>query len=234
MRQPAARGTRDSVFRGSLAARRLRFRWALGVLMRIQGKIVKWNDEKGFGFISPTTGGNQVFVHIKAFPRGGRRPAVGTEVTYCCSIDPQGRSRAEKAKIVGVAYSLLGSASKAFIISMGFLTFVAVVSFIGLLPAAIFWIYFVMSLLTFAMYARDKSAAGKSAQRAPENTLHTLALLGGWPGAFYAQQLLRHKSRKASFRIVFWATTVLNIGGLAILLSPYGSGFAAVLKQLKI
>ncbi len=29
-----------------------------------KGKITSWNDEKGFGFIRPSGGGKQVFIHI--------------------------------------------------------------------------------------------------------------------------------------------------------------------------
>jgi hypothetical protein len=39
-------------------------------------------------------------------------------------------------------------------------------------------------------------------------------ILGGWPGALVAQTTLRHKSRKTSFRIVFWATVAMNCAGL--------------------
>ena len=35
--------------------------------MRVKGKITKWNDDKGFGFIKPNAGGNQTFLHISAF-----------------------------------------------------------------------------------------------------------------------------------------------------------------------
>ena len=43
--------------------------------MRRQGKIAKWNDERGFGFISPFEGGDSVFVHISSFPPSDRRPS---------------------------------------------------------------------------------------------------------------------------------------------------------------
>ncbi|MBN2702600.1 MAG: cold shock domain-containing protein [Pontiellaceae bacterium] len=35
--------------------------------LQVRGTITTWNDEKGFGFISPLSGGERVFVHIKAF-----------------------------------------------------------------------------------------------------------------------------------------------------------------------
>jgi uncharacterized membrane protein YsdA (DUF1294 family) len=61
-----------------------------------------------------------------------------------------------------------------------------------------------ISLLTFAVYAFDKRSAGKDGNRTPETFLHLLELLGGWPGAFLAQQWLRHKSAKVVYQLVFW------------------------------
>jgi uncharacterized membrane protein YsdA (DUF1294 family) len=63
------------------------------------------------------------------------------------------------------------------------------------------------------------------AWRTAENRLHVLALLGGWPGALIAQQVLRHKSRKASFRFTFWVTVVLNCVALAWLFTAGGAAF---------
>jgi hypothetical protein len=54
------------------------------------------------------------------------------------------------------------------------------------------------------------------------STLHLLALLGGCPGVALAQQVLRHKSSKQDFRVIFWFTVVINLAVLGCLLSPYG------------
>jgi hypothetical protein len=54
------------------------------------------------------------------------------------------------------------------------------------------------------------------------STLHLLALLGGCPGAALAQQVLRHKSSKQDFRVIFWFTVVINLAVLGWPLSHYG------------
>lgn len=79
-----------------------------------------------------------------------------------------------------------------------------------------------MSMLTFIVYAWDKSAARAGRWRIAESTLHLMALAGGWPGALLAQQWLRHKSVKPAFRAVFWATVVLNVAVWLWLCSPWG------------
>ncbi|MCU7977742.1 DUF1294 domain-containing protein [Shewanella sp. SW36] len=83
-----------------------------------------------------------------------------------------------------------------------------------MLPVGIAAMYLTLSLLTFIAYAIDKSAAKRNKWRTKESTLHLLALMGGWPGALFAQNLLRHKSIKASFRNVFWLTVVANLAVL--------------------
>ena len=199
--------------------------------MRKQGKVISWKDDKGFGFIEPSAGGKQVFVHIKAFRDGSRRPRIGTEVTYVESSDAQGRARAGNVKSLAPGFSI-GPASKAFIATSSFLLMVAAIVALGIIPRHVLWLYIGMSVLTFAFYAIDKAAAQKGGQRTPERTLHTLALVGGWPGALYAQQLLRHKSSKKSFRSVFRVTLVLNVAGLGYLVSDYGTWLAEIFQNL--
>ncbi len=53
---------------------------------------VKWfNESKGFGFISPTDGGKDVFVHFSAISSDGFRTlAEGQQVTFEVEDGPKG------------------------------------------------------------------------------------------------------------------------------------------------
>ena len=80
-------------------------------------------------------------------------------------------------------------------------------------PAAIAYACLVAaaSLASFAAYGFDKRRAVTGGRRVPERSLHTLAFVGGWPGALLAQRRFRHKTRKVPFLIVFWGLVVLHI-----------------------
>jgi uncharacterized membrane protein YsdA (DUF1294 family) len=70
-------------------------------------------------------------------------------------------------------------------------------------------------MLTYFIYAKDKQAAKNDQWRISESTLHLYSLLFGWPGAIVAQQKLRHKSKKQSFRTVFMFTVIINVALIA-------------------
>ena len=91
----------------------------------------------------------------------------------------------------------------------------------GLLPMIVLIAVSALSIITFLVYWWDKSAARRGSLRTPETTLHLLSLCGGWPGALIAQQVLRHKTQKQSFRLVFWLTVLVNIT-LLVWLAMYG------------
>ena len=200
--------------------------------MRTKGKITSWNDEKGFGFITPNAGGKQVFVHIKAFSSRNRRPEIDRLVTYTLSTDKQGRPCAVKAILAGDRLpqkTKRKNGSLSVISAVFFLIIVGLSVFTAKIPLLILALYIIASLLTFIIYAVDKTAAKQGAWRIPEGNLHLLSLAGGWPGALVAQQKLRHKSTKQSFRSVFWVTVLLNCGAFVWLLTPSG---AATLQSL--
>lgn len=198
--------------------------------MRFEGLIRSWDDERGFGFIEPTLGGQDIFVHIKAFPRGAARPVIGQRVSFEVELGPRGKKRARKAEAIRPArvHIKAGQSSPArwgtatlFAIPAFFVVYVAT----GILwrhPPWIVLVYLIVSALTYVAYALDKSSAKRGGWRTPESTLHTLSIAGGWPGALLAQQFLRHKSTKAEFRSVFWVTAVLNVAAFIILCSPIG------------
>lgn len=62
--------------------------------MHIHGTLTKWNDDRGFGFISPDRGGTDVFVHISALPKDGTRPTIGERLTFEIETGNDGRQRA--------------------------------------------------------------------------------------------------------------------------------------------
>ena len=183
--------------------------------MRAKGKITTWNSDKGFGFITPNIGRKQVFVHIKAFSHRKKQDETNNTVSYIVSDDKDGRVCANKVRRAGDMRSQgwgLVNRSKSIIAVLLFFIIVATSALTGKTPLLILYLYLAVSLVTFAIYAMDKSAAKKGAWRTQESTLHFLSLAGGWPGAMVAQQKLRHKSKKKYFRIIFWITVLLNIG----------------------
>ncbi|QHE85864.1 DUF1294 domain-containing protein [Hydrogenophaga sp. BPS33] len=84
----------------------------------------------------------------------------------------------------------------------------------GRFPWVILTAVVLLNLATFYFYWRDKDAAVNDTLRVPEQQLHALAVAGGWPGAWFAQQILRHKTVKQPFRAVYWGTVAVNIGAL--------------------
>ncbi len=200
--------------------------------MRTKGKLTSWNEEKGFGFITPMAGGKQIFIHIKAFSNRNRRPAIGQMVTYALSSDKQGRPCATKATLTGDRLpekTKQSHGNLSIVVAVFFLLIVGISVLSARIPLHVLALYMVVSLVTFVMYAVDKSAAKSGAWRTQESTLHLLSLVGGWPGALIAQQKMRHKTKKKSFRSVFLVTVLLNCGVFAWLFTPNG---AATLKSL--
>lgn len=216
--------------------------------MEQRGVLRSWNDSKGFGFIVPEQGGDDVFAHISAM-RGERRPGKGDAVLYVPGKDAQGRLRAEHIRLAGelsldrpsirrkpqpdkmlksvkaakpvqrsqsADYGQSGSVHNApqkllillalcIVPVWGAFQLFTETGFIWALVA-----YPVASLVSFLQYWHDKSSAKSGRWRTPENTLHVVELAGGWPGALVAQQVFRHKTRKASFQLIFWLIVIAH------------------------
>ena len=69
-----------------------------------RGVLVRWNDEKGFGFIQPEKNAAQdVFIHISVLKKMARKPIVGDSILYQTEVQNDGKRKAVIASIEGVA-----------------------------------------------------------------------------------------------------------------------------------
>ncbi|HQS33549.1 cold shock and DUF1294 domain-containing protein [Polaromonas sp.] len=187
--------------------------------MQLSGTLKSWNDDRGFGFIEPAHGGQEIFVHIKAFPAGTGRPSVGQQLTFDVETTDNGKKRARSVQYPARARPHRrpreeSPAPWTLPRLLALPVFAAIYGYVawrsGVRPAVLL-AYLGLSLAAFMAYAFDKSAAISGRWRTAENTLHLFALAGGWPGALLAQQVLRHKTSKPGFVGVFWITVALNV-----------------------
>ncbi|MFT5851660.1 MAG: uncharacterized membrane protein YsdA (DUF1294 family)/cold shock CspA family protein [Colwellia sp.] len=203
------------------------------VLMRLKGKLIKWNEAKAFGFIAPNGGGDHVFIHKTVLSNRNRTPQINDVITFSISKDKQERYCADKATLSGEKLKKKQAkkvSQFSIYLSAIFFGLILTSYFLGHIPQKLVLVYFGASVITFITYAFDKSKAQRGAWRTPESTLHMFSLIGGWPGAAVAQQVLRHKSQKKEFRIGFWLTVIANTGGLLWLVSPSGSNLLSMIQ----
>ncbi len=182
------------------------------------GVLQRWDDERGFGFITDKKG-RDIFVHVSAFGRIRSRPKAGEKVLFRVEPDAAKGVRAvEVERCWRPAHLLLPE----FLLPL-----LVVAVFYGafwlFFSKNAFWFFLIIFLLliaglTFLMFGLDKRAALNERQRMPENTLHLLSLAGGWPGGLLARPLFRHKTRKQPFRTVFWLMVVVNLVAVGVFL----------------
>ena len=192
------------------------------------GTLVRWNDQRGFGFLQPDRGKREIFLHVRALPHYQRRPRVGDRLRFTIESDDVGQLFARSARIAGLALSPFTLA--AIIATLLLVLYLALVAARMAPPHIGAW-YMLMSLMAILAHSIDKGRAEKELWRIPESRLHLLEALGGWPGAFLAQLFYRHKIRKLSYQAVFWAIVAAH-GGLWLLASSDAPQIAAWRRSL--
>ncbi len=203
--------------------------------MRDQGRLVEWFDDKGYGFIQPNDESKgRVFLHIKDFARQGPRPIVGCALEYVVQLDGQGRYKAIQVTYLKASQTQKKTHSSTIqpnkqstsklqpmqIFAIIYILALAILTVSGFLSGMVLLFISIINVMTYWFYGQDKEAAQNGNRRVPENTLHFLSFLGGWPAAWLAQQRLRHKTQKQPFRKIYFCTIGLNILLILWLISP--------------
>ena len=198
--------------------------------MKKRATIIRWNATQGFGFMRSADTPADVFFHVKDWAGGGERPSEGLAVVYeeihvggkgprGVAVRPASMDRASGVRRTAGPVRRQGSGADgnpapALLLMVVYACLLGWAVYTGRLSVGIALATLPLSIVTFLAYWRDKSAAERGAWRTSEQTLHGLSLVGGWPGAWFAQRLLRHKSRKASFRAVYWGTVAAHLSAI--------------------
>ncbi len=74
------------------------------LVMRSEGTLVKWNAQRGFGFIASKSGGEDLFVHISAFSAGEAEPVEGEVLTFEIVVDSDARKRKRAFRVQRAGY----------------------------------------------------------------------------------------------------------------------------------
>ena len=191
---------------------------------RSEGVLASWNDERGFGFVTIESG-DKIFAHISAFPSRDVRPTPGERISFAEGYTTDGKVRAHSIRYLDAPPEVPAARrsrpqTMSYVVLVAFAAAIVLATATGTFPSWVAALYLVASIACYVAYAIDKSAAQNRQWRVSEGALLGIGLLGGWPGAIVAQERLRHKTLKNSFRQAFWGTVALNVLVLAVMATP--------------
>jgi len=173
----------------------------------MQGIVVYYNQEKGYGFIDSKEHSEDIFVHHSKI-KNASSLSEGQEVEF------EVKSSSKGLNAINV---IAGDKQYSPYLIFGLLSATIVVAIF-----ALFYFYFkvnpiigyliAINITTFFLYGYDKAIASTNRLRIPENNLHALAILGGSPAGLSAQKFFRHKTIKGSFQLIYWLIVLGQIG----------------------
>ena len=212
--------------------------------MKKQGKVVRWDDQRGFGFIHCNATSQDIFFHIRDCVDGLQPPVhsyvefeeihVGGKGPRAMAVramqaypslsagrhDKQHHPAKSRTPHVASRRSAPQDRPAPSAMGVGILSLIWLVLLVwGALqnripPIALAGAFFINAITYFA-YGVDKHAARNRQWRIKEDTLHLFGLAGGWPAARLAQQVLRHKTIKPDFQAMYWLTVWLHLLALS-------------------
>lgn len=214
--------------------------------MNKQGTVVQWDSEKAHGFIRSADTPSDIYFHRRDLlenspPAIGQSVTfdeihVGGKGPRALKVE-RTRNRIETAAILqqDTGADLLprveqGERSEPSYLKqreqrlywtvLGLMGFWLLLWLAGIGMGRFPWVVLtgvaLLNLATFYLHWRDTEVTIDGHWRPSENQLHGLALLGGWPGAWFAHQILPRTSSKQAFGAVYWAIVALNMLGLLV------------------
>lgn len=211
--------------------------------MRKEGTIVRWDDAKGFGFIRGSSATQEVFLHARDFssptgdvPRqglrvtfeeihvGGKGPRAMSATPFTAARLRRGAGSPRREEVprptsqprhhaLSRQRALDSGSGWVFALMTAYVLALVWLAWTRQVPLWIPAASVLLNLATYFAYWQDKYAAQHGRWRIKEDTLHLWSLAGGWCGAWFAHQVLRHKSAKQSFRRVYWTTVIAHYAG---------------------
>ena len=209
--------------------------------------MVRWDPAKAFGFIRSEQTAADIFFHMRDFS-GHQPPSEGLPVTFQeihvggkgpRAVAVQGAASRSAGRVPTSHPAPTRSRARVeprasaprdpwlkpiLLVALLWAAMLGWASATHRLPAWVVPAWLGLNLWTFVVYWRDKWAAQRGQWRTPESSLHVWSLLGGWPGARIAQQVLRHKSRKEAFQSTYWGTVLVHVVGVSGLLFGQARG----------
>lgn len=177
----------------------------------MHGVVVNFDHEKSYGFIRPSSGGQDIFFHVSEFIGKGR-VRTGTRVEF----EVEHSSRGYKAKkVTPAAFALnvsdLGPRMKFAVIALAAIALgTASLIFGGRVDPLVAYLV-ASNIVALGLCGYDKGIAGGTSTRIPEIVFFGVALIGGTAGLLVGMLLFRHKTQKASFQFGFAIVLLLQV-----------------------
>ncbi len=179
-----------------------------GSAIKLTARIAEWDKARGIGSLQFE--GHRIILFRESFVVHHKRPEVGDVVEFRIGKDGEGRICA-----LEVEHHNDGGRIR--------LWHLVVVAVLLVAPGWATWqmagrndwrlvagCAAGLSVIGFLVYWLDKLRARHGQWRVSESTLHLVAALGGWPGAYLAQKHFNHKTSKLRFVLLFWLIVVLH------------------------
>lgn len=172
-----------------------------------EGVIVKFNADKGWGFIRSNNFESDLFFHISDF-NDTATIQVGQRVEFM----PKQSAKGLAVESISVIATPSSPYQRFTFWLIGLTLVIWAISYVAFSNINFIGHYLIgINAAAFLLFGYDKAIAGTDKDRIPERILHISSLAGGWFGSMAAMMVFRHKISKGAFLIRHW--TILAIYG---------------------